>query len=57
MGPADAPRPGLGLQIMRYRAGIVGGRLSVLPAPGAGTLIRCTAPLPSPAEPPAGAAD
>lgn len=35
----------LGLQIMRYRAGIIGGRLSIGPAEGGGTRVRCVVPL------------
>jgi len=40
----DTPNPGrrgLGLQIMRYRADLIGGRLRVESQPGAGTTIRC----------------
>lgn len=32
---------GMGLLVMRYRAGVIGGRLEVLPADGGGTLVRC----------------
>jgi signal transduction histidine kinase len=36
---------GLGLHIMRYRAGIIGGRLSIEgPEGGVGTLVRCVVP-------------
>ncbi|MCF7978413.1 MAG: PAS domain S-box protein [Chromatiaceae bacterium] len=37
---------GLGLHIMGYRAGILGGRLSVRPLDTGGTLMRCEIPLP-----------
>ena len=33
---------GLGLRIMRYRAALIGGELSIDSAPEAGTLVRCT---------------
>ncbi len=35
----------LGLRLMRYRAGIIGGRLSIAPAAQGGTLVRCEVPL------------
>lgn len=35
----------LGLRLMRYRAGIIGGRLSIGPAEQGGTLVRCEVPL------------
>lgn len=35
---------GLGLQIMRYRARMIGGSLEVHSAPGAGSVIRCVFP-------------
>ena len=41
----DAQKPsssGLGLQIMRYRANLIGGWLDVVSQPGNGTTIRCT---------------
>jgi two-component system CheB/CheR fusion protein len=48
------PRPGghggLGLHIMSYRAGIVGGRLTVGPAPDGGTVMRCEMPLQQPSD-------
>lgn len=37
--PVD--NPGLGLQIQRYRAELIGARLSIEPANGGGTLLRC----------------
>ncbi|MEZ6129016.1 MAG: PAS domain S-box protein [Planctomycetaceae bacterium] len=40
--PADAEcRGGMGLQSMRYRAGLIGGRLTIAPGTGAGTLVAC----------------
>lgn len=40
--PQDADsRGGMGLRIMRYRADMIGGRLSLLPRPGGGTVVRC----------------
>jgi signal transduction histidine kinase len=35
---------GLGLNIMSYRARLVGGNLAIEQAPGGGTLITCTFP-------------
>jgi PAS domain S-box-containing protein len=35
---------GMGLKIMRYRANILGGRLTVTSGPRRGTLVRCTVP-------------
>jgi PAS domain S-box-containing protein len=36
---------GLGLHIMQYRAGIMGGECTFWPAEGGGTLVRCKVPL------------
>lgn len=47
---AGAPTGGMGLRIMRYRAELIGGSLSVAPAPGGGTRVTCL--LPRPAEAP-----
>jgi PAS domain S-box-containing protein len=46
-GIADAPEraTGLGLHIMQYRAGILGGRCTFGSAAGGGTLVRCKVPL------------
>jgi signal transduction histidine kinase len=33
--------PGIGLRAMRYRAGLIGGRLDVGPGPDGGTLVVC----------------
>ena len=43
--PQISPRTtGMGLRIMRYRAGMVGGSLSILPGRPAGTVVTCTVP-------------
>ena len=42
---AKSDHRGLGLHIMGYRAGILGGKLSVSPQPGGGTLMLCEIPL------------
>jgi two-component system CheB/CheR fusion protein len=42
----DAEQGGsMGLTIMRYRANILGGRLTIGPDPHRGTLVRCVVPL------------
>ncbi|GAA2614392.1 hypothetical protein GCM10010399_51540 [Dactylosporangium fulvum] len=42
---ADGPRPGrLGVRSMRERAALVGGRLEIVTAPGAGTVVRAALP-------------
>ena len=46
---ADSAPEGMGLRIMRHRAEVIGGSLSVGPAPGGGTLVTCTVPRPRPA--------
>jgi signal transduction histidine kinase len=43
--PSDAPRDGLGLRIMRYRAGILGGTLTLEAEPGGRTAVVCRVPL------------
>jgi signal transduction histidine kinase len=40
----DVPEGRLGLHIMRYRAGIIGGQLNVGPAANGGTLVQCVIP-------------
>lgn len=42
---AAAPRPGMGLQGMRQRAGACNGVVTVSSAPGAGTMVRLVLPL------------
>jgi two-component system sensor kinase FixL len=37
-------KPGMGLHLMRYRAGVLGGRLWFEHRPGGGTDVRCSAP-------------
>ncbi|MGA9752038.1 MAG: sensor histidine kinase [Acidobacteriota bacterium] len=43
----DAAGEGMGLRIMRHRAGLAGGTLTIGPAPGGGTAVTCTIPLPA----------
>jgi two-component system CheB/CheR fusion protein len=43
--PAHPAGRGLGLQIMRYRAELIGGALSVSSRIGSGTTVRCRVPL------------
>ena len=40
--PANADTAGMGLRIMRHRAGMIGGSLEVRPAAGGGTAVRIT---------------
>ena len=40
--PADR---GIGLRVMRHRAGLLGGTLEIVPPPAGGTLVRCRCPL------------
>ena len=42
--PPDGVREGMGMQIMRHRAELLGGSLSISPAAGGGTLVTCTVP-------------
>jgi signal transduction histidine kinase len=44
--PLDSHQPGMGLRIMVHRAELIGGELSISPAPGGGTRVRCHVPLP-----------
>ncbi len=46
-GIAKAHRPGMGLQVMRHRASVIGAELAVETKPGKGTTIRCRLPLPT----------
>jgi signal transduction histidine kinase len=46
--PPESGREGMGLRIMRYRAELMGGSLSIGPAPGGGTLVTCTLPSAAP---------
>jgi PAS domain S-box-containing protein len=44
--PATLPQnTGMGLRIMRYRAGMIGGLLSIQPDKSGGTLVTCSVPL------------
>ena len=42
--PPELPVGGMGLRTMSYRAQILGGELTVAPAPGGGTRVTCRAP-------------
>lgn len=42
----DAACEGMGLRIMRYRAGMIGGRLTIEKQPGGGTCVTCKLPAP-----------
>ena len=42
------PRPGMGLEIMRYRAGLIGAEFWIDGAPGRGTTVNCRLPRPEP---------
>ena len=42
--PASASRGGIGLQIMKYRANLIGGKLDMESSPDKGTRITCSAP-------------
>jgi signal transduction histidine kinase len=53
--PLDSHQPGMGLRIMVHRAELIGGELSISPAPGGGTRVRCRVPLPDPLPTPASA--
>jgi len=46
--PPHAGGGGMGLRTMAYRAQILGGRLTITPAPGGGTRIACCIPRPVP---------
>lgn len=48
VGVPKAPErsDGLGMHIMRYRAGIIGGQITVEPGPEGGTRVRCLVPAP-----------
>lgn len=45
-GIAKSRFPGMGLQVMRHRASVIGAELAVETKPGRGTTIRCRLPLP-----------
>ena len=45
--PLQFARGGMGLRIMRFRAQLIGGYLSVESRPGAGTTLRCRCPIQS----------
>ena len=41
IGSLPADTTGMGLKIMRYRAELIGGSMSIGPAEGSGTLVSC----------------
>ena len=47
----DSPSAGLGLRLMRYRAGLIGGQLTVNSQPDVGTSVVCTIPRPADGKP------
>jgi len=47
-----APSPGMGLRIMRFRAGMIGGTLALERNAQGGVLVRCSAPYPAAATTP-----
>jgi len=49
--PPDTRHEGMGLQIMEHRAALIGGTLSVIPAPGEGTRVVCQIPRPAAVHP------
>jgi signal transduction histidine kinase len=51
-GEMEAQRPGMGLFTMRERAALVGGRLTILSVPGAGTRVLVTVPVTAAAQVP-----
>ena len=44
------PAPGLGIRIMTHRAGLIGGSLTVEPAPTGGTIVTCSFPQAPPVQ-------
>ena len=46
--PPDRRGDGMGLRTMEYRAQILGGQLTITPAPGGGTRVACCVPRPAP---------
>ncbi len=45
--PVNGWEPGIGLALMRYRAGAIGGQLELQSSPGQGCRVSCTVPLPA----------
>jgi two-component system CheB/CheR fusion protein len=48
--PGSSSAAGMGLNIMKHRAGTIGGRLEISSQPGAGTEVICIAPLQAPSD-------
>jgi len=46
--PLPSQQHGMGLRVMRHRAQLMHGELSILPSPAGGTLLRCDIPFPAP---------
>ncbi|WP_395730599.1 response regulator [Prosthecobacter sp.] len=44
IGAPDPQQQGMGLRIMHYRAGMIGGRLAIEKQPGSGTQVTCSLP-------------
>jgi PAS domain S-box-containing protein len=45
-GSSEVPeKAGMGIQNMKYRAGVIGGVLEITTGPGRGTIIRCSVPV------------
>jgi len=42
--PDPPPTDGMGMHVMRHRASVIGGSLSIEPRPGGGTVLRCLLP-------------
>ena len=47
IAPLSPNRKGLGLRIMQYRTGLMGGTITIVPRPLRGTEVRCTVPITS----------
>ncbi|MGH7970985.1 MAG: ATP-binding protein, partial [Limisphaerales bacterium] len=50
MSPGLGRTNGMGLHIMEYRAGMIGGLLSIVKNPEGGTTVQCSVPLPAAGE-------
>jgi two-component system CheB/CheR fusion protein len=45
--PNHKMQAGIGMNIMRYRANVIGAQLDITPAEGGGTQVRCVLPIPN----------